>query len=61
MKNTGDTHLKYLAVFRSTYYADVSLSDWLTRTPPSSVAQHFNIDEAAIAKFPKNRPLVMPE
>jgi oxalate decarboxylase len=61
VKNIGDTDLQYLEVFRSSYYADVSLSDWLTHTPPSLVAQHLNIDEATLAKFPNDRPLVMPQ
>ena len=61
VKNIGDTELQYLEVFRSSYYADVSLSDWLTHSPPEMVAETLNIDEATIAKFPNNRPLVMPE
>ena len=61
VKNVGDTDLVYLEVFRSSYYADVSLSDWLTHSPPEMVAETLNIDEATIAKFPNNRPLVMPE
>lgn len=61
VKNVGDTDLVYLEVFRSSSYADVSLSDWLTHSPPEMVAETLNIDKAAIAKFPNNRPLVMPE
>jgi oxalate decarboxylase len=61
VKNTGDTDLQYLEVFRSSYYADISLSDWLTHTPPEMVAETLNIDKATIAKFPNDRPLVMPE
>ena len=61
VKNIGDTELQYLEVFRSSYYADVSLSDWLTHSPPEMVAETLNIDEATIAKFPNNRPLVTPE
>jgi oxalate decarboxylase len=60
VKNVGDTDLVYLEVFRSSYYADVSLSDWLTHSPPEMVAETLNIDKATIAKFPNNRPLVMP-
>jgi oxalate decarboxylase len=48
-------------VFRNSYYADISLSDWLTHSPPEMVAETLNIDSATIAKFSKNRPLVMPE
>jgi oxalate decarboxylase len=51
----------FLEVFRSPYFADVSLSDWLTHTPPELVAQHLNVDEATIAKFPNNKPEIMPE
>jgi oxalate decarboxylase len=61
VKNVGDTDMQYLEVFRSSYYADVSLSDWLTHSPPEMVAQTLNIDEATIAKFPNDRPLVMPK
>jgi len=61
VKNIGDTDLQYIEVFRSSYYADISLSDWLTHSPPEMVAETLNIDAATIAKFPKNRPLVMPE
>lgn len=61
IKNVGDDDAQYIAVFRSSHYADVSLSDWLTHTPPSLVAQHLNIDEATIARFPSDRPLVVPE
>jgi oxalate decarboxylase len=61
IENIGEDDVQFLAVFRGPRYADVSLSDWLTHTPPSLVAQHLNIDEATIAKFPSNRPLVVPE
>ena len=61
IKNVGDTDLQFLEVFRSSYFADVSLSDWVTHTPPALVAQHLNVDEATFAKFPNNKPEVMPE
>jgi oxalate decarboxylase len=61
VKNTGDTDLQFLEVFRSDHFADVSLSDWLTHAPPELVAQHLNVDAATIGKFPKNKPIVMPE
>jgi oxalate decarboxylase len=60
IKNIGDTDLQFLEVFRSSYFADVSLSDWLTHTPPALVAQHLRMDEATIAKFPADKPEIMP-
>ncbi len=59
--NTGDTDLVFLEVFRSAYFADISLSDWLAHTPPELVAQTLNVDPATIAKFPNNKPEIMPE
>jgi oxalate decarboxylase len=61
VRNTGDTDLQFLEVFRSPYFADVSLSDWLTHTPPQMVAQHLNIDPAVVGAFPADKPDVMPE
>jgi len=61
IKNVGDTDLQFLEVFKSTYFADVSLSEWLTHTPPALVAQHLNVNEETIAKFPNNKPEIMPE
>jgi oxalate decarboxylase len=60
IKNTGDTDLQFLAVFKSSYYAEVSLSDWLTHAPPELVAQHLNVDEATIAKFVNDQPGIVP-
>jgi oxalate decarboxylase len=39
LRNTGTSDLVYLEVFRSSYFADVSLTDWLTHTPRAMVAQ----------------------
>jgi oxalate decarboxylase len=50
-----------LEVFRSSYFADISLSDWLARTPPALIAQHLNVDVATIAKFPNDKPEIMPQ
>jgi oxalate decarboxylase len=61
IKNVGDSDLQFLEVFKSDSFADISLSDWLARTPRSLVAQHLNIDEATIAQFPSNKPVIMPE
>ena len=61
IKNTGDTDLVFLEIFRSDRFEDVSLSDWLTHAPRALVAQHLNIDTAMIARFPNNKPDVVPE
>jgi oxalate decarboxylase len=60
VKNVGDTDLVFLAIFKTASYQDISLSDWLTHTPPAMVAAHFNLTPEDIAKFPNNTPVVMP-
>jgi oxalate decarboxylase len=61
IKNVGDTDLVFLEVFKSDRFADISLSDWLTRTPRSLVSQHLNVEESVIAQFPSDRPVVVPD
>ena len=60
IKNIGDTDLQFLAVFNSDHYAEISLTDWLTHTPPELVAQHLNVGLDTIAKFPSDQPKIMP-
>jgi oxalate decarboxylase len=61
VENTGDADLQFIGVFRAPRYEEVSLSNWLTHTPPALVAQHLNVDESTIAKWPDNGPGVMPK
>ena len=59
-RNTSKQDLVYLEVFRSDHFADVSLSDWITHTPPAMVSQHLNVSKEVIAQFPNGKPLVLP-
>jgi len=34
IENTGDKDLIFLEMFKSSFYQDLSLSEWLTHTPP---------------------------
>jgi oxalate decarboxylase len=61
VENTGDTDLQFIGVFRAPRYEEVSLSNWLTHTPPGLVAQHLNVDAGTIAKWPDNTPGTMPK
>jgi oxalate decarboxylase len=60
VENIGDTDLQFVGVFRASRYEEVSLSNWLTHTPPKLVAQHLNVDESIIAKWPDNNPGILP-
>jgi oxalate decarboxylase len=60
IENTGDTDLQFIEVFRTAHYEEVSLSDWLTHTPPALVAQHLKVAPEVIAKWPRRAPGIMP-
>jgi oxalate decarboxylase len=61
VENVGDTDLQFVGVFRTSHYEEVSLTDWLTHTPPALVAQHLNVEESVIARWPHENPGVMPK
>ena len=60
IQNTGTTEAQILAVFKTAEYEEISLSDWLTHTPPELVAQHLNIDASVVRQFPNNAPGFLP-
>ena len=60
IENTGMTTLRFLEVFRSSYYADVSLNQWLALTPPELVQAHLKLDPQTIAAFHKEKFPVVP-
>lgn len=51
VENTGAETLRFLELFRSDRFADISLSRWLARTPPRLVRDHLNAGEGLIAAF----------
>jgi oxalate decarboxylase len=60
IENTGTTDLKFLEMFKSSFYQDLALSEWLTHTPPELVAAHLNLDKATLDVLPKDKPIVVP-
>ena len=60
IENTGTTDLKFLEMFKSSFYQDLALSEWLTHTPPELVAAHLNLDKATLNALPKDKPVIMP-
>ena len=59
IENTGDTDLVFLEMFKSSFYQDISLSDWLAHTPPELVMAHLNIDRATLDAIPKEKLVVV--
>jgi oxalate decarboxylase len=60
IENTGTTDLKFLEMFKSSYYQDLALSEWLTHTPPELVAAHLNLDKSTLDSIPKDKSIIVP-
>ena len=61
IENTGNTDLKFLEMFKSSFYQDLALTEWLTHTPPELVAAHLHLDKSTMDALPREKPLIMPE
>ena len=60
IENTGDTDLIFLEMFKSSFYQDLSLSEWLAHTPPELVMAHLNIDKATLDAIAKDKLVIVP-
>jgi len=61
VENTGGSDLRFLEMFKAGTYQDLSLSEWLTHTPPELVMAHLNIDRATLDAIPRDETVIMPE
>jgi oxalate decarboxylase len=60
IENTGTTPVRFLEIFKSSYYADVSLNQWLALTPPELVRAHLKLDPQAMAALHEEKFPVVP-
>lgn len=60
IENTGTTTLRFLEMFKSSYYADLSLNQWLALTPPELLKAHLNLDPEAVRAFRKQKVPIVP-
>ncbi len=60
IENTGDSDLVFLEMFKADRFADLSLSDWVTHTPPTLIMQHLRITEDTLRRIPRNKEPVVP-
>jgi oxalate decarboxylase len=61
IENTGDADLIFLEMLKSSYYQDISLSEWLTHVPPELVMAHLNVNKATLDAMPKDKAVIVPE
>lgn len=60
IENTGDNDLTFLEMFKSSYYQDISLSEWISHTPPELIAEHLRLDKATLDAIPREKSVIVP-
>jgi oxalate decarboxylase len=60
VENTGTTPLRFLEIFKSDYYADVSLNQWMALTPPELVNAHLKLGPQFMASLRQQKVPVVP-
>ncbi|KAB5590059.1 Oxalate decarboxylase [Ceratobasidium theobromae] len=59
VENIGNTTVKFLEIFKSDLYEDISLNQWLALSPPAMVKAHLGLDDDTISKLQKTKPIVV--
>ncbi|MBS0640187.1 MAG: cupin domain-containing protein, partial [Proteobacteria bacterium] len=60
IENTGSDTLRFLELFASDRYADVSLTGWMANTPRQLVADHLRVDEDFVTALSQVKKPVVP-
>lgn len=55
IENTGDTPLRFLELFKSAHFQDVSLNQWMALTPPELVQAHLNLNQTVMGALRKKK------
>lgn len=60
VENTDTVPLRFLEIFRSSYFGDVSLNQWLALTPPELVKAHLGLDQQVMDALRKQKAPIVP-
>src|SRR6202158_6183320 len=60
IENTGTTPLRFLEMFKSSYFADLSLDTWMALTPPELLQAHLTLDRQVMDALRMNKTPVVP-
>jgi oxalate decarboxylase len=60
IENTGTTPLRFLEMFKSSYYADLSLDTWMALTPPKLIQAHVDLNQTVMDALRKKVVPVVP-
>ena len=59
IENLGDQPVRFLEMFRSDRFADLSLNQWMALTPPELVQHHLNLDRRTLRALSKKKLVVV--
>ena len=59
VEDTGDGRLRFLEMFKSSYFADISLNQWMAPTPAEMVADQLHLSERAMRALRKEKQPVV--
>jgi oxalate decarboxylase len=60
VENTGATPMRFLEIFKSNYFADVSLDQWMALTPSELVEAHLKLNRQVMDALRKTKAPVVP-
>lgn len=60
VENTGNETLRFLEIFKSDYYADLSLNQWMALTPPELLQDHLKLDQRVLDALQKDKHAIVP-
>jgi oxalate decarboxylase len=60
IENTGTTPLRFLEIFKSSYYADLSLDTWMALIPPELLQAHIALDRGVMDALRKKVVPIVP-
>lgn len=58
IENIGEEPVRFLEIFRSSYFSDLSLNQWMALTPKELVQAHLNLDQQTLAALRKEKPVI---
>jgi oxalate decarboxylase len=59
IENLGNEDLLMLELFKSSYFSDVSLNQWIRRLPPMMVTQHLHLNPSDLSHIPDRKDVVV--
>jgi oxalate decarboxylase len=59
VENLGDESLRFLELFRSNRFMDLSLNQWMGLIPPEPVQAHLNLDQQTMSALRKDKPIIV--